>query len=477
MNITASYPSTAELDEGAEGSGPHALIGEIGGPLLLRPPEAAGLLGLTTRQVYELADASAIPTATIAGQLRIPKHALVDWIRQQTVTPAPSKYNESVQQSGRRSVRVQKQRHGQGSLYRRSSDGLWCGAIRTEGFNKIVYAKTRNQAARKLRALAASRRADLLPPTLPLLGDFLAEWLEQSVKPRLRPLTYRCYGNCVRNHIKPALGQVRIDQLGPRDLQMLMDLKLSEGLSAKSVIHIHQVVRSALNQAMRWGLLARNVATLVVPPRNNPPTLQPFNPADAKRFLLSIREHRFRALFIVSLALGLRQGEVLGLQWRDIDFERNTLTVRHQQQRLEGTLQLVEPKTAKSRRTLAMPPLVVDALREHRSRQLDERSTAAAAWTDSGRVFTSKTGAPLDRSGVISAFHKALADAGLPRMRFHDLRHSCATLLLVQGVSPRVVMDVLGHTEIWMTMDLYSHVLPPLQRDAADRMEQLLGSS
>jgi integrase len=476
MNITASYPSTAELDEGAEGSGPHALIGEIGGPLLLRPPEAAGLLGLTTRQVYELADASAIPTAMIAGQLRIPKDALVDWIRQQTVTPAPSNHNELVQRSGKRSARIQRRR-GQGSLYRRSSDGLWCGAIRTEAFNKVVYAKTRSQAARKLRALVVSRRADLLPPTPPLLRDFLAEWLEQSVKPRLRPLTYRCYGNSVRNHINPALGQVRIDQLGPRDLQMLMNVKLSEGLSAKSVIHIHQVLRSALNQAMRWGLLARNIATLVTPPRNNPPTQQALDPAGAKRFLVSIREHRLRALFVVSLALGLRQGEVLGLQWRDIDFERNTLIVRHQQQRLEGTLQLVEPKTAKSRRTLAMPPLVVDALREHRSRQLDERSTAAAAWTDSGRVFTSKTGAPLDRSGVISAFHKALADAGLPRMRFHDLRHSCATLLLVQGVSPRVVMDVLGHTEIWMTMDLYSHVLPPLQRDAADRMEQLLGSA
>jgi integrase len=310
-----------------------------------------------------------------------------------------------------------------------------------------------------------------------MLGDYLADWLEQSVKPRLRPLTYRCYATCVRNHINPALGQVRIDQLAPRDLQTLMNLKLSEGLSAKSVIHIHQVLRSALNQAMRWGLLPRNIATLVDPPRQNHPTMRPFDPADAKRFLLSIREHRFRALFVVSLALGLRQGEVLGLQWQDIDFEHHTLTVRHQQQRFEGKLQLVEPKTASSRRTLVMPPLVVDALREHGSRQLTERTTAAATWTDCGRVFAGKTGAPLERTTVISAFHSVLAKAGLSRMRFHDLRHSCATLLMVQGVSPRVVMDVLGHTEMRLTMDLYSHVVPALQRDAADRMEQLLGSA
>lgn len=172
--------------------------------------------------------------------------------------------------------------------------------------------------------------------------------------------------------------------------------------------------------------------------------------------------------------MGLRQGEALGLRWQDVDLGAGVLTVRHQLQRIDTRLTLVEPKTERSRRTLVIPPSIVERLREHAKRQLAEKLWAGSKWTETDLVFANRFGAPMQARRVIADFHSALQNAGLRRIRFHDLRHSCATLLLVQGVSPRVVMDILGHSEIAMTMDAYSHVVPELRYEAAQRMETLL---
>jgi integrase len=197
-------------------------------------------------------------------------------------------------------------------------------------------------------------------------------------------------------------------------------------------------------------------------------------PEEARRFLAAIRGHRLEALFSVALALGLRQGEALGLRWEDIDFGAGTLHVRHQLQRIDGKLTLVPPKTEKSRRTLVMPPMIFDQLREHEKRQVAERLWSCSKWSETGLVFANRHGGPTQARRVIEQFHDVLRDAGLRRIRFHDLRHSCATLLLVQGVSPRVVMEVLGHSEIALTMNAYSHVVPELQVEAAKRMQAIL---
>jgi len=191
-------------------------------------------------------------------------------------------------------------------------------------------------------------------------------------------------------------------------------------------------------------------------------------PDGAHRFLGSVRGHRLEALFSVA------QGEALGLRWQDVDISAGVLHVRNQLQRIDGHLNLVEPKTERSRRTLVIPPTITNGLRDHERRQLAERLWAGSRWIESGLVFTNSLGGPLPARNVIREFHAALKDVELRRIRFHDLRHSCATLLLVQGVSPRVVMDILGHSEIAMTMDTYSHVVPELQREAADKMELLL---
>lgn len=183
---------------------------------------------------------------------------------------------------------------------------------------------------------------------------------------------------------------------------------------------------------------------------------------------------RLSALYSVGMAIGLRLGEALGLRWTDIDLRRGLLKVEHALQRIKGKLQLVEPKTEKSRRTIRLPQVAVSALWGHQARQLEERTLAGTRWTDSGFVFTTTIGTPLDGTTVTHRFQKSLANAVLPRMRFHDLRHTCATLLLAQGVHPRIVMDILGHSQISLTMNLYSHVIPTMQAEVADRIDEIL---
>jgi integrase len=173
--------------------------------------------------------------------------------------------------------------------------------------------------------------------------------------------------------------------------------------------------------------------------------------------------------------MGLRQGEALGLRWDEVDLDMGYIRITKQLQRIHGSPQLVEPKTERSRRTLVMPPMITRSLREHRARQGQEKAAARGRWVETGLVFTTPIGTPLDGTAVTKGFHHLLKQAGLPQRRFHDLRHSCATLLLVQGVSPRVVMDLLGHSQIGLTMNTYSHVIPDLRRDAAQRMQDLLG--
>ncbi len=302
----------------------------------------------------------------------------------------------------------------------------------------------------------------------------MRSWLETSVKPRVRPLTYAGYKINVEKHLVPTLGKIPLDQLTPLHVQEMINGRLAAGLSGKSVAYMHQVLRTALGLATRWDLVSRNVARLVDPPRIERKPINPFTPDEAREFLGAVRGHRLEALFSVALALGLRQGEALGLRWDDVDYVAGTLSVRYQLQRIEGKLTLVPPKTKRSTRTLVMPTMIVDRLREHEKRQVSEKLWAGSKWQESGLVFANRFGGPTQARRVIEQFHQALAEAGIRRVRFHDLRHSCATLLLVQGVSPRVVMDVLGHSEIALTMNVYSHVVPELQREAAQRMQAIL---
>ena len=365
--------------------------------------------------------------------------------------------------------------NGEGSIYQRAN-GTWAGIVSLpDARRRTVYGRTREDVRRKLAGLVrAQDEGTLTDARGETVSEFLDQWLAETVKRSVRRWTYVGYEVHVRLHIKPLLGRVLLDKLTPLHVQSLLNRKLESGLSPKSVRAIRGTLRTALNHAMKWGMVARNAAALVDGPRVERFEIEPFTPDEARLFLASIKGDRLEALYSVALTMGLRQGEALGLRWQDVDLDVGCIRVNRQLQRVDGELQLVELKTKSSRRTLVMPASIVAGLHEHRSRQSEERESAKATWQDFDLVFTAPNGRPLEGTTVSRQFHLHLHRAGLAQRRFHDLRHSCATLLLVQGVSPRVVMEVLGHSEIAITMDTYSHVIPELRRDAAERMNELL---
>ncbi len=384
--------------------------------------------------------------------------------------------------------------NGEGSIYQRKTDGKWCGALKDErGKRKVLYGRTREEVGKKL-AQALAKRQQGLPVHFErqTVGAFLNDWLENTVKQTVRPSTYASYRRIVTLYIKPRIGQVQLAKLTPAEVQALVnglqkpgvgtrkrkDDKEAPALSARTAQYTRAILRRALGQALKWGMAPRNVATLVDSPRVERPAVEPLNPDEARRFLTAVRGDRLEALYTVAVALGLRQGEALGLRWPDIDLDARTLRVAFQVQRIEGTLQLVQPKTKESRRTIPLPAVAVEALRSHRVRQLEERLQAGERWEDHGLVFTTRHGKPIDAVNLIREYQRHVKAAKIGRhIRFHDLRHTCATLLLVQGVPARVIMELLGHTQISTTLDIYSHVLPTLQQEAAAKMDALLSAA
>jgi integrase len=368
---------------------------------------------------------------------------------------------------------------GEGSIYKRA-DGRWVGAVHL-GYDdgrrrrRVVYGKTRRDVQESMTRALRDHQAGLQVQTdgRETVQHYLERWLD-ATRPSVRPSTHARYANILRTHAIPALGRTPLTRLSAPQVQAMLNAELQAGLAPRTVHHLRAVLRRALGQAVRWGLVPVNVAALTDPPRV--PRVEPrwLTPEEARRFLEAARNDRLYALYAVALAVGLRSGEALGLRWSDVNLDDGTLSVRHALQRVDGRLVLVEPKTPRSRRTLALPATAQLALRGHRARQDAERQLAGSRWQEHDLVFTSTIGTPLDGTAVTKRFQRLLASAGLPHQRLHDLRHACASLLLAQGVHPRVVMELLGHSQIGLTLNTYSHVLPQLGRDAADRMEAVL---
>ena len=372
-----------------------------------------------------------------------------------------------------------KRGNNEGSIRQRDKDGLWEARVTlADGKRRSLYGKTRAEVQRKLTGALKDVQAGLpLPSGRVTLKAFLDDWLENTVKPSTRPRTHRSYADTVRLHIVPTLGKYPLDQVTPARIQALLNAKAAEGLSARSVTYIRDVLSRALNRAVTWNMLARNPAPLVPAPRGTHREMTVLTPAQARTFLDSVKGDRLEALYTTALALGLRRGEALGLQWGDIDFDAGSLVIRHQLQRIGGRLMLTEPKSRESKRTLLLPAVVADALRKHHIRQLEERLAAGELWQATDYVFTTVVGTPIDERNIFRAFQAARTKAGLPPMRFHDLRHSAASLLLAQKVPARMVQELLGHSNITLTLGTYSHILPELAEETAARMNQILSGA
>lgn len=368
----------------------------------------------------------------------------------------------------------------EGNIYLRA-DGRWEGRLRVGYSNgkrarRSVFGRTRAEAATKLRELiAAYETGSLEIPTKATVGHYLQTWLAETAKPSLRPRTFVTYEQVIRSHILPNLGHIPLRKLSPHHVQRWLNARAATGLSPRTCQHARAILRAALTRAVKWGYISRNVAALVDGPRVVRPEIRPLTPEQARSLLTAAANHRLGSLVTVAVSLGLRQGEALALRWADIDFDSGLLHVKHALQFPKGGgWSLVEPKSDRSRRTVTLPQIATIALRAHSRRQKEDRLLAGAKWRENGFVFTTRVGTPLDPWGVIKAFKALLRSAGLPNIRFHDLRHTAATLLLAQGVDPRTIMATLGHSQISLTLNTYSHVLPAMQRDAAEKINRLL---
>lgn len=356
-----------------------------------------------------------------------------------------------------------------GMVRHHPSRGLWeARYVGADGRKHSVYAKTRREAQERLRAALGARDHGIRPIGQQLsLAGYLEDWLATSVTQRCRATTIYSYSDTVRRYIVPAIGRVSLAKLEPEHVaRMLADLTGQRGpLSGTTRRYVYSVLRIALGRALKQGKVLRNVATLVDPPAKTTREMRPLAANEARAFLAGIRGDRLEALYVTALGTGLRQGELLGLRWQDVNLERGELSVRHTLQRASRVL--AEPKTERARRTLRLPRQVVDALAEHRSRQSIVPLT--------GLVFTTDKGTALDTRNVTRYLQRHLARLGLPRQRFHDLRHAFATLMIESGEDLGAVSRILGHADFATTADVYAHLTPAMLDRAAERMEGILG--
>jgi integrase len=374
-----------------------------------------------------------------------------------------------------------KRGNGEGTISRRKNGG-WMAQYYVHTAQgrkrKTIYGKTRKEVAKKLAKALSDREGGLIFDAEGLkLREYLSRWLEDSVKDTVRNTTYEGYEQIARTHIIPMLGDVKLKGLSPTHVRGLYKEKL-QTLSPRTVQYIHVTLHKALKQAVNDGLIPRNATEAVKPPQVRREEIRPLTPEQVKMLLDAASEagDRLEALYVLAVHTGLRQGELLGLKWEDVDLESGSLHVKRTLTTARGGPRLAAPKTKGSRRRVSLTKGAVDALRAHLARQLEEIDRAGSLWQENGLVFASETGEPLDRRDLTSRQFKPLLErAKLPeKTRFHDLRHTCATLLLTKNVNPKVVSEMLGHSNIAITLDTYSHVLPNMQDSAARALEEAL---
>ena len=331
-------------------------------------------------------------------------------------------------------------------------------------------------------ALAALRAGTSVESSQRTLGGFLVEeWLPAVRPPKLRPSTWLSYQRSMERHVIPALGRVPLQRLGPAQLTAFYRALLEGGrrdgrggLAPKTVRNIHGALHTALRDAVRWGYVARNAAATADLPKGMAPEMRVWSPEQLRAFLQHVRGDPLYAAWLLFATTGMRRGEVAGLRWPDVDLDSGRVSPRRPRVVVNYEVHVSEPKTAKGRRSLALDPATLAALREHRRRQLEDRLAVGPRWEDSGLVFTWPDGRPLHPERFSKWFEQHTRAAGLPKIRLHDVRHSYATAALAAGIPAKVVSERLGHATIAITMDTYSHVLPGLDTQAAGTVARLI---
>src|SRR5215212_2708104 len=373
-----------------------------------------------------------------------------------------------------------KRGNGEGSIYEHKKNGKKVGY---RGFytvytvtgpkRRYISGKTREEVCQKLARGIADRDGGLVfNADGQTVGEYLERWFETSVKGSVRESTYESYRRQIRRYVVPAIGGVKLKNLTAMHVQGMYRSMLDRGLSARTVQYTHAVLHRALKQAMRWGLVPRNVCEDVYRPQLKRDEIQPLDREQTRRLLQAAKADRLYALYVVTVTAGLRPGEMLALRWSDVDLETGTLRIN----RALSDREFSAPKTPRSRRKIELSNTARVALRAHRKRQLEERMKKAGLWVDHGLVFPSTVGTPLSHRNVVRSFKALLKRAGLPGCtRLYDLRHTCATLLLNGNVHPKYVQELLGHASIAQTLDTYSHVLKGMDGGIGSAMDEAFG--
>lgn len=372
--------------------------------------------------------------------------------------------------------------HMEGTKHKRT-DGRWAWQIMLGGKRRTFYGRTEKEArAKKNRAIRDYEQGVRHGNARLTVGAYLDAWMDQTARQRVRPSTLASYRGHIETHIKPAVGHIRLSELGAGDVNRMLTAIVDSGRSPRTANHVRGTLRTALRSAVRDGMVARNAAQLSDARRETRERVVPLTPDEARRLIADTRDDPMGPLLTMALASGMRQGELLGLQWSDIDADSRTLRIERAltwREGKEGEPTRVwvfgEPKTEQSKRSLRLSRIALEALARQRGVIQGMMVIAAGRWRDHGLVFPSSVGTPLNPSNVTHRCERLMRASGIEGKRFHDLRHSATSFLLAQGMDLFVVKEILGHSQIAQTANTYGHLLDSVADEAAEHMDRALG--
>lgn len=364
--------------------------------------------------------------------------------------------------------------NNEGSIYQRKN-GTWSAQVSVNGNRLSYYGKTQAECRQWIKETVTQVDAGItFEGARYRVSEYLEEWLK-SIKGSIRQNTWFDYRQLIKNHIDPTLGKIKLKDLKPSQIQVVINAKREEGYSPWTLQFIRRVLNTAMGQAVVWGMITNNPVKGVKVPRSPQQELSIWTKEQVKIFLDHVEGTRFEALYFLAVTTGLRQGELLGLMWSDIDWGKKRLSIKRQLRQVRGKgLIFQELKTKTAQRVIFLGDSAILKLEQHRTIQDQQKLIAGSRWQDQNIVFPSTIGTPLGPRNLYRQFINTTEKTGLPRIKFHDLRHTAATLMLKEGIHPKVVQERLGHSSITLTLDVYSHVIPSMQEEVAEKLDGLL---
>jgi integrase len=362
----------------------------------------------------------------------------------------------------------------EGSIHQRAN-GTWRAQVSLDGKRLGYTAKTRRECQNWIKKTIGEIDHGLtFTSTTVTLGEYMQSWLD-STKVSKRQNTWKSYEQLARNYVIPKLGKIKLKDLRPDQIQEFYNHLLADNVGAYSIIKIHILLHSAIEHAIKLGLANHNAIDAAQPPKPPSKEMKVLEESQVSQMLVAARGTRLEALLHLTVATGMRQMELLGLKWTDLDWNRQTLKVERQLERSTiDQVRFVQPKTNYGRRSLALGDQTIAVMRRHYERQNEERKAAGECWSEFGLIFTTKTGTPINFRNLVRDFKLLLQNAGLPSIRFHDLRHTAASLMLNHDIPVIVVSRRLGHAKPSITLDVYGHLFPGIQAEAAQKIDDLI---